>query len=77
MGPDSMWWSGWWAFPVAMPIVMVAIMVVVLYLVFGRGGDAQHGRRDAEPAIEILRKRYAKGEINREEFEQMKRDLNA
>jgi putative membrane protein len=77
MGPDGMWWGGRWMFPVAMPILMVAVLVGVLYLIFGRGGYGPHGRRDSEPAIEILKKRYAKGEINREEFEQMKRDLNA
>ncbi|MBI4241832.1 MAG: SHOCT domain-containing protein [Candidatus Rokubacteria bacterium] len=29
----------------------------------------------ADPALEILRQRYARGEINREEFEAKKRDL--
>jgi putative membrane protein len=28
-----------------------------------------------ETALEVLKKRYAKGEIGREEFEQKKRDL--
>ena len=30
-----------------------------------------------EEALEILKKRYARGEITREQFEQMKRDLQA
>ena len=29
----------------------------------------------ADDAVEIIRQRYAKGEITREEFEQVKRDL--
>lgn len=36
--------------------------------------DQGHGRA-ADSAMEILRQRYARGEINREEFEQKKRDL--
>lgn len=74
MGPEGMGWGGWWMFPVAIPIL---VLVVVVYLIFGRGGYEPHGRRDSEPAIEILKKRYLKVEINREEFEQMKRNLNA
>lgn len=87
MGPDSMWWNGWWMLPFGMPILLVAVLVAVLYLIFGGRGygpprwrDSDRpssNREDSESAIEILRKRYAKGEIKREEFEQMKKDLNA
>lgn len=81
MGPDSIWWNGWWMFPFGMPILLVAVLVAVLYLIFGGRGrwldsDGSSSNR-GESAIEILRKRYAKGEIKREEFEQMKKDLNA
>ncbi len=33
------------------------------------------GGRESETALEILEKRYAKGEITKEEFDQMKNDL--
>lgn len=37
----------------------------------GRGGG------EGESVLEILNRRYARGEINREEFERMKRDLSS
>lgn len=85
MGPEMFWWGGWWIFPALMPIVMLIALFTVLYLVFGRGGFRRSGwdtpdryapgGRDAESALEILKKRYAKGELNREEFERMKKEI--
>lgn len=84
MGPEHFWYGGGWAFPMIMPIIMLVIFLVVLYFVFGRGGFrhggldsdpySRHGR-DSESAMEILKKRYAKGEITKEEFEKIKKDL--
>lgn len=33
------------------------------------------GRRPGRSALEILQQRYARGEISRDEYEQMRRDL--
>lgn len=86
MGPDNMLWSGWWMFPFGMPILLLVVLAAVLYLMFGGRGYGPPRWRDSdrpssntgdsESAIEMLRKRYARGEIKREEFEQMKKDLN-
>lgn len=84
MGPEYIWWYGMWVFPLIMPIIMLIVLIAAIYLIFGRGGfrppgpdtDRFYGPSPgSESALDILKKRYAKGEIGKEEFEQMKRDL--
>ena len=87
MGPEHFGWGGWWVFPVVMPLVMIIFLIIFLYIVFGRRGPkppwwnnsegpSNHSKH-SETAMEILKKRYAKGEITREEFEQIKTDLES
>jgi len=46
-------------------------------IVLGIRWLARQGRESrSDPALEILRQRYARGEINKEEFEARKRDLS-
>jgi putative membrane protein len=78
---EHFWWGGWWMFPMAMPIIMIIVAVVLIYFLFGRGGyrppwDRYPSGRDTETPLDILKKRYARGEIKKEEFEQMKKDLS-
>jgi putative membrane protein len=74
---EHFWWGGWWMFPMAMPVIMVVVLIA-LYFLFGRRGfrapwwDRYPG---GESALDILKKRYAKGEISKEEFERIKKDL--
>jgi len=50
-------------------LVIVAIVLGIRWLV----SQGKASRSDS--ALEILRQRYARGEINKEEFEAKKRDL--
>lgn len=54
-------------------IVIAAIVVGVVYLV--RGIGRRSGTGHGESALDILERRYARGEITREQFEEMKRNL--
>jgi putative membrane protein len=81
--------GGFMGFPmlIMVPIVIAAIVVIgwVVYRGFGWGGCCgSHWRghyshygseEERETAMEILRRRYAKGEITKEQFEQMKKDI--
>jgi putative membrane protein len=61
-------------------------LLVVVYLLFGRKGLKSPGhypdrdpleRTHLESPVDILKRRYAEGQITKEEFEQMKKDLSS
>lgn len=59
-------------------LLILVIVIVVLYSKYYRGGRSLFdwsGQNASESRLEILKKRYAKGEINKEEFEEKKKDL--
>jgi len=53
----------------------VFVIAGVIYLVKWLTGQGIAGRPDS--SLEILKKRYARGEISKQEFEDMRRDLQA
>ena len=77
-GMHPMWWmSGAWG--IGMMFMMLVFWILVIAgLVLGVRWLMQEGkeRRGNDSALEILRQRYARGEINKEEFETKKRDLS-
>jgi putative membrane protein len=75
MEPGHHWWGDMW-WPGGMWIyllIMLTIMWVGVYFMFGRGSWrlSRYGER-SETALDILKKRYARREISKEEFEQAK-----
>jgi putative membrane protein len=54
-------------------IIFIAIVGVLIYFLM----QAAKGRgRAGETPLEILKKRHAKGEITKEEFDRMKKDIS-
>jgi putative membrane protein len=54
-------------------VILLGIAALVRWLVAGRSADPGTERKTA---IEMLRERYARGEIGRDEYEQKLRDLS-
>ena len=58
-------------------LYLTPIFLAVIGMVFGlRWLMKVSAHRASDPALDILRQRYARGEISKEEFEAKKRDLS-
>jgi putative membrane protein len=58
---------------VIMWIILILIIGVIAYFVIK--GQKSILKKDEETPLDILKKRYAKGEISKQEFEKMKKDI--
>ncbi|MBI2852321.1 MAG: SHOCT domain-containing protein [Chloroflexi bacterium] len=68
--------GGWWLLSWLIGIVILGLFVWgIVLLVKGIASSGGGGHDGEELALEILKKRYARGEINREEYEQKRKDL--
>ena len=66
---------GWWmALGSVWFVFFWAVVTWAIVRVTDRGNRYQE---PGESAIEILRRRYARGEIDKDQFDQMRRDLGA
>ncbi|CAN5226629.1 hypothetical protein BH10PSE16_BH10PSE16_42160 [soil metagenome] len=71
------WGSDWGLFGLMHLLWWIVVLLAVIALLRGTFGRAALGVRTQEEdrAIAILRERYARGEIEKAEFEARKRDL--
>jgi putative membrane protein len=57
-------------------IFWVLLVVVILWIVKKAAGGGKNSTGEQKSALDILQQRYARGEIEREEFEQKRKDLS-
>jgi putative membrane protein len=57
-------------------IFWILLVVVILWAVKTVAGSEKNPADKQKSALDILKERYAKGEIERDEFEQKRRDLS-
>ncbi len=69
-------WREDYSTPHAITAVIAIALVVILTIVYRRGVAVTRERaREGESPVDIIKRRYVKGEITREEFVKMKKDL--
>ncbi len=57
-------------------VFVIAVFILIIWIVKRLLNAPKHKVVEASKAIDILKERYAKGEITKEEFETIRKDLN-
>ena len=73
MGFDGFGWMGGLGMGLGW-LIWIAIIGLVIWSVVALSGNRDH--RTTETPLEILKRRYARGEISKAEFELAKQDLS-
>jgi len=68
---------GWWFMPLIPLIFLVLIVLGAYYIIMELFRQGRSKSKDGGRALEILKERYARGEITREEYLKMKEELES
>lgn len=70
-----MGWGGWWFGPLTLVVALAVLILAVIGLArLFSGGRAKRASQDGP--VDVLRERFARGEIDEEEFEARRKALN-
>jgi putative membrane protein len=69
------WGWGWMIFGGLHMLLFWALVIGVIVLVVRVLSDGASGKRHDKDALAILKERYARGEIDKAEYERMREDL--
>lgn len=74
-GWNGGWGNGGFIWGIFSIIIQVAVIAGVIYLVVYLVNANKNGHQRKDSAMEILKERYARGEISDEEYEEKKKRL--
>jgi putative membrane protein len=78
-GHDMMYGShfgmGWMLFNLVFWVFIIACSVLLVMWLVEKSGKRKRGQGD-DSALEIVNKRYARGEITKEQYDDMKKDIS-
>ncbi len=75
MGKWGMGWFGMIFMIIFWILIIVGVIFLIKWLLQTTSSKGRSNFEESSKAISILKERYAKGEITREEFEAVKKDL--
>lgn len=70
---SSHMWPNWYLFPSG--IIVVVFWALIIWLIIRLINKSKSEVKEEKSPLEIVDERYAKGELTKKEFDQMKKDL--
>lgn len=71
----SWFWGGEFWFGWIFWLMIIGVIIWLLINQSSRNRDEFHFNKPADSPLDIIKRRYAKGEITKDQFDQMKKDL--
>lgn len=74
-GFDQIWWGGGFLMMILWTVLIIAILIWIFKAAQNRSNKRISTDLKHETSMDILKKRYARGEISKDEFDKIKKDL--